>query len=86
MPVLRNVEGLLGGVQELEDVRWGWGVYYAGGDELVHRLMVGGFRGVMDEAGSTDGDSAGEKGHAEGLLVGYLLEGANQVGSLEVLD
>ena len=39
----------------------------------------------MHEAGAAAGDGAGEEGHAEGFLVGDSLEGADQVGTFEVL-
>ena len=82
--VRRDVEGLVV-VQELEHVGGGWGVDDGGGDELVHGFVVGGLGGVVHEAGATAVDGAGEEGHAQGFLVRDALEGANEVGALEVL-
>ena len=39
----------------------------------------------MDEAGAADVDAAGEEGHAERFVVGDSLEGADYVGTFEVL-
>ena len=39
----------------------------------------------MHETRTADGDGAAEEGHADGFLVGDLLEGADQVGAFEVL-
>lgn len=72
-------------VQELEHVRGGRGVDDGGGDELVHGFVVGGLGGVVHEAGAAAVDGAGEEGHAYGFLVGDALEGADEVGALEVL-
>lgn len=72
-------------VEELEDVGGERGVDDGGGDDLVHCFVVGGFGGVVDEASAAAVDGAGEEGHAEGFLVRDALEGANQVGSFEVL-
>ena len=47
--------------------------------------MVGGAGRVVDEAGAAAVNGAGEKGHADGALVGYSLEGADEVRSFEVL-
>ena len=77
MAVLGQVEGFLGGGEEFQDVGRGWCVDDGGGDELVHCFVVGGFGGVVDEAGAGDVDGAREEGHAEGFLVGDGLEGAD---------
>lgn len=71
--------------EEFEDVVGGRGVDDGGGDELVHRFVVGGFGGVVDEAGAAAVDGAGEEGHAQGFLVGDALERADEVGAFEVL-
>ena len=68
MAVCRDVEGLVV-VQEFEDVGGRAGVDNGGGDELVHGLVVGGLRGVVDEAGAAAVHSTGEEGHANGFLV-----------------
>jgi len=39
----------------------------------------------VDEAGAAAVDGAGEEGHADGFLVGYALEGADEVGAFQVL-
>ena len=52
MAVLRDVERFLGGGQEFEDDGRGRGVDDGGGDDLVHGFVVGGFGGVVDEAGA----------------------------------
>ena len=39
----------------------------------------------MDEAGAAAVHGAGEEGHADRALVGDSLEGADEVGSLEIL-
>lgn len=84
MAVRRDIEGLVV-VQELEDVGRGRGVDDGGGDELVHGFVVGGLGGVVHEAGAAAVDGAGEEGHAQGFLVRDALEGADEVGALEVL-
>lgn len=85
MAVGGDVEGFGVAVEEFDDVGGGWGVDDGGGDELVHCFVVGWLGGVVDEAGAADVDGAGEEGHAEGLLVGDALEGADEVGAFEVL-
>ena len=75
----------VGGLQEFEDVGGRRGVDDGGGDELVHRFVVAWVGGVVDEAGAAAVDGAGKEGHAEGFLVGDALEGADEVGALEVL-
>lgn len=65
------------GGEEFQDVGGGRGVDDGAGDELVHGFVVGGFGGVVDEAGAGDVDGAGEEGHAQGFLVGDGLEGAD---------
>ena len=77
MPVLRDVEGFLGGGQELEHDGGGGGVDDRGGNQLVHRFVVGGLGGVVDETCAGDVDGAGEEGHAQGFLVRDGLEGAD---------
>lgn len=47
--------------------------------------MIGGVGGIVDQAGAADVDGTGEEGHAEGFLVRDALEGADEVGALEVL-
>ena len=39
----------------------------------------------MDQAGARDVDSAREEGHTEGFLMGNGLEGADEIGALEIL-
>ena len=39
----------------------------------------------MHETGAAGVDAAGEEGHAEGFVVGYALQGAEDVGAFEVL-
>lgn len=39
----------------------------------------------MDEAGAAAVDAAAKEGHAEGFVVRDALEGANEVGALEIL-
>lgn len=39
----------------------------------------------MDEAGAAGVDAAGEEGHADRFVVRDALEGADDVGALEVL-
>jgi len=39
--------------------------------------VVGGFGGVVDDAGAAAVDGAAEEGHADGFLMGYALEGAD---------
>ena len=73
-------------MEEFEEVGGGWGVDDGGGDELVHCFVVGGVGGVVQEAGAAAVDGAGEEGDAEGFLVGDALEGADEVGALEVLE
>ena len=77
MAVLRYIQGFLGRVEEFEHVGGGRRVDYARGNELVHCFVVRGLGGVVDETGTADVDGAGEEGHAEGFLVGDLLEGAD---------
>lgn len=72
-------------VKHADDVGGRRRVDDGGGDELVHGFVVGGFGGVVDEAGAADVDAAGEEGHAEGFVVRDALEGAEDVGSFEVL-
>ena len=84
MPVERYVQGLVI-VEELEHVGRRAGVDDAGGDELIHCLMIGGLGRVVDEAGAAAVDGAREKCHANGFLVRYTLEGTDEVGPLEVL-
>ena len=72
-------------VQHLEHVGWRRGVDDGGRDQLVHGLVVGRFGRVVHEAGAAAVDGAGEEGHADGFLVGDALEGADEVGALEVL-
>lgn len=85
MPVCRDVERFAG-VQQFEDDGWSGGVDDGGGDELVHGFVVGGFGGVVDEAGAAGVDAAGEERHAQGFVVRDALEGAEDVGAFEVLD
>jgi hypothetical protein len=40
----------------------------------------------MEEAGAAGGDGAGEEGYADRTLLGDALEGADEVGALEVLS
>ena len=40
---------------------------------------------IVHEAGVAAGYRSGEEGHAEGFVVGYALEGADEVRSFEVL-
>lgn len=47
--------------------------------------MIGGFRGVVHEAGAAAIDAAREECRTEGFVVGDALEGADYVGSFEVL-
>ena len=84
MAVCGDVEGLVV-VQEFEDVGGRAGIDDGGGDKLVHGLVVGGLRGVMDKAGAATVDSAREEGHADGFLVRNALEGADEVSAFEVL-
>ena len=77
MPVLRDVEGFLGGLQHLEHVRGGRRVDDRGADELVHCFVVRGFGRVVHDAGAAAVDGAGEEGHADGFLVRDALEGAD---------
>lgn len=85
MPVGGDVEGFLA-VEEAHDVGGERGVDDGRGDELVHCLVVGGVRGVVDEAGAAGVDAAGEEGHAHGFVVGDALKGADEVGAFEVLE
>lgn len=39
----------------------------------------------MEHACAADGDGAREEGHAEGFVVCYALESADEIGSFEVL-
>lgn len=55
MGVGGDVEGFVG-VEELEDVGWRGDVDDGGGDDLVHGFVVGGVRGVVQEAGAAAGD------------------------------
>ena len=84
MAVGGDVEGLVV-VQHFENVGGGRGVDDGGGDELVHCLVVRRLAGVVDEARAAAVGAAGEEGHADGFLVGDALEGADQVGALEIL-
>lgn len=84
MPVGGEVEGFVA-VEQLEHVAGGGRVHDGGGDQLVHGFVVGGVGGVVHEAGAAAGDGAGEEGHADGFLVRDALEGADEVGALEVL-
>ena len=63
MPVLRDVERLVV-VQQFDHVAGRRGVDDGGADELVHRLVVAGFAGVVHEACAADVHAAGEEGHA----------------------
>ena len=96
--VLLGVRGLVGGavavggdvellvvVEELEHVARRGAVDDGGRNELVHGLVVRGAGRVVDETGAAAVDGAGEKGHADGALVGYPLECADEVSTLEVL-
>jgi hypothetical protein len=47
--------------------------------------VVAGFAGVVDEACAADVHAAGKECHAQGFVVGDALEGADDVGPLEVL-
>ena len=76
----------VGGLEHFEDVV-GWGrLHDGGGDELVHCFVVGGFGGIVDEAGAAAVDGAGEECHADGSLARDALEGADEVGAFEVLS
>ena len=72
-------------MEEFEHVAGRRGVDDGRGDELVHGLVVGRFGRVVHEAGAAAVDRAREEGHAHGFLVGDALEGADEVGALEVL-
>lgn len=84
MAVLGDVEGFVV-VEEFEDVGGRGSVDDGGGDELVHGFVGGGVGGVIEEAGAAGGDGAGEEGYADRTLLGDALEGADEVGTLEVL-
>ena len=72
-------------VKHLDHVAGGWSVDDRRGDDLVHSLVVGWVRRVVDEACSAGVDSAGEESHTNGALVGDALERADQVGAFQVL-
>lgn len=52
-------------VEQFQDVGRRWGVDDGGGNELVHSLVVGRVRGIMDEAGTARVDGTGEERHAD---------------------
>jgi hypothetical protein len=72
-------------VKHLDHVAWGRSADDRGGDDLVHSLVVGWVRRVVDEAGSAGVDGAGEESHSNGALVGDALERPDQVGAFQVL-
>ena len=72
-------------VQQLEHVTGRGRVDDRGRDELVHGLVVLRARGVVHKASAAAVDGAGEEGHADGAVLGDALEGADEVGSLQVL-
>ena len=69
MAVLRDVERFLARVQEFDHVGRRWSINDAGGDELIHSLVVGRFRRVMNETCPTNRDRTTQKSHADGFLV-----------------
>ena len=72
-------------VKHLDHVARGWSVDDRGGDDLVHSLVVGWVRRVVEEACSAGVDGAGEESHPNGALVGDALERTDQVGAFQVL-
>lgn len=84
MAVEGDVKGFVV-VEDAEDVGGGRGVDDGRGDQLVHGLVGGGVGGVVEQAGAAGGHGAGEEGDADGALLGDGLEGADQIGALEVL-
>lgn len=85
MAVCRNVKRFLR-VEKAHDVAWERGVDNGSSDELVHGFVVRGMSGIMDEAGTTGIDAAGEEGHAQRLIVRNPLESANDVRALQILQ
>jgi len=85
MAILRNIQGPIV-VQEPENIVARWGVDDRRCYDLVHCLVVLGFRRIMDEAGTADVDPTGEECHAEGLVMGNPLKSSDEVGPLQVLD
>lgn len=70
LTVLRYVYWLFGvAVEETENVGWWRCVDDRRCDQLVHRLVVCGVRGVVDEASTTCVDTARQEGHAQRLVV-----------------
>lgn len=82
--VLRDVEGFVG-VQETEDVGVWRGVDDGRRDDLIHCLVIVGFGGVVHETCAAHVDGAGEEGHAKRFVVCDALEGADEIGALEIL-
>ena len=72
-------------MKHLDHVARGWSADDRGGDDLVHSLVVGWVRRVVDEAGSAGVNGTGEESHTNGALVGDALERADQVGAFQVL-
>lgn len=73
MAVLWDVEWLLRGVKELEDIRWRRRVYNRSGDELIHCFVVGGFSRVVHDASTAAVDSTTKEGHPNGFLMSNAL-------------
>ncbi len=84
LAVRRDVERLVV-VEKFKNVGGGWCVDDGGRNELIHGFVVGGVGGVVNEAGAAGIHCAGNEGHADGALVRDTLEGADEVGALEVL-
>ena len=64
-------------VEELEDVVWRRGVDDGAGDELVHRLEVGGVGRVVHETCAACVHGAGEECEADAALSRDALKSAN---------
>lgn len=72
-------------MEKTEDVAGSRSVDDGRSDDLVHCFVVLGVGGVVDQTGAGAMDCAREEGHAEGLVVGYPLEGTDQVSAFEIL-
>ena len=73
-------------VEQAEDGAADGRVDDGGRDDLVHRLVILRMGGIVDDAGAAAGHGAGEEGHPQGFVVGYALEGADQIRPFQVLQ
>lgn len=85
MAVGRNVKCSVV-VEELEDVRSRGGIDDGGGDELIHRLMVGWFCRIMNETCAAAVHRTRKESHSKRLLMSDALEGSDQISTFKVLD